>query len=178
MLPASRFPHLYRYLDTNGDGTGTKNAIGNYATATEFKIVPPSNQIYVLERLIVHVLDGGAFDAEKYGNGVTLTNGIGIWKRNGSGDLTDYCDSVPVVSNADWGRMCYDVTYLDIGTGDKAMNVRWTFSKAGQPVRLDGPNGEYFTAELEDNFSGLTAHYFMIQGYAITQASSSHSDSI
>ena len=34
----------------------------------------------------------------------------------------------------------------------------------GQPVRLDGSLGEYFTVDLKDNFEGMVEHYFMVQG--------------
>ena len=41
--------NLFRFLDTVGDGTGAKNAIGNYSVAAEqFKIIAPANTRYAI----------------------------------------------------------------------------------------------------------------------------------
>jgi hypothetical protein len=71
---------ISRYADTVGDGSGIKNAIGDYSgeTPTIFKIAPSAGEIYVINRLIPFLRDTGGLDADKYGNNITLTNGIVI----------------------------------------------------------------------------------------------------
>lgn len=170
--------HIFRYLDTVGDGTGTKNAIGNHASAAEeYKIVPPSDETYILERVLISIRDTGTFDAENYGNGVGLTNGIIVEKRNGSGQLLDLTDGLPIMHNAGWGAQCFDISHLAMGTGDEIMNIRWTFSRSGQPIRLDGVNGEYLSFTLNDDFSGLVQHYFQVQGW-ITHGATNRVDAL
>jgi len=70
-----------RFLDTNGDGTGTKSATGNYAESpVSFFIQPPAGEVFRLNRMLVHIEDSGTFDSGSYGNGITLTNGITVSK--------------------------------------------------------------------------------------------------
>ncbi len=165
---AKRNELLFRYLDTVGDGSGTKNAVGDYSSsATKFLIKPPSDETFIIERLIVSVEDGGSFDAAKYGNGITLTNGMHVHEEvNGVQklDLIDAGGGQTIKTNADWGALCYDADVKTWGTGNQVLLVRWTFSKAGAPVRLDGAIGEELTITLNDDFSALVDHRFMAQG--------------
>jgi len=158
---------IYRYLDTVGDGSGTTDAIGNYATATAFKITPPSDRIFVLSRMIVQVVDNGNFDADKYGNNVTLTNGLLMCVRDSNeGILLDLCDNQAIKTNAGWAAVCYDSREDAYGTGNSYLSVRWTFSKSGAGIRIDGTQGQDFAVILEDNFSTLIKHVFMVQGWS------------
>ena len=163
---------LFRFLDTDGDGTGTKEATGNYALAEEeFYIQPPDGESYFISRLIIEIKDAGSIDAGSYGNGITLTNGIQVQKKDGSGVIVDFTDGEPIITNADWAKFCYDVKTSEFGSGNNYVNVRWTFSKATGGLKggvfLDGSNNERFTVILNDNFSNLTGHTFMVQGYKI-----------
>ena len=159
---------VYRYLETTGDGSGTVDAIGNYAaTATAFKVTPPANRVYALSRMIVQAIDTGAFDADKYGNNITLTNGIlALVRDSNGGTLLDLCDSQPIKTNAGWAAVCYDSRSDDYGTGNNYLSVRWTFSKAGAWPLVDGSQGQDFAVVLNDDFTGLIKQTFMIQGFS------------
>ena len=160
---------LFRFLDTNGDGTGTKNANGSYAAGVEFYIQPPSWECYRLERMIVSITDGGPLSADKYGGlGAALTNGVEVYTANASGTLVDMTDAVPITTNAAWARQCYDLDADTFGSGDDYVSVRWTFSKAGYPVVLDGSKSERFVVKLNDDLTGITSQYFQVQGLAST----------
>lgn len=151
-----------RYLDTNGDGTGTKNANGNYSSAAEtFYIDGP----LTITRMIVSVEDTGGMQAEEYGNlGTALTNGITIDIDSGGLDneLVDLTDGEPIKTNAGWGQLCYDVDLKSWGAGDDLLVVRWTFDKSGAPIKLGDDDRLEIT--LNDDFSGLIGHYFLVQG--------------
>lgn len=156
---------LYRYADTNGDGTGTKNAIGNYSvTPQRFNLTPPAGEVFRVERMLISVSDSGTFDADKYGNGIALTNGVTVEKRDANGQIIDYCDGVPVVNNTGWAQLCYDKTIHSEGVGAEIMTIRWTFSKGGAPVTLIGDQGEFLSILLNDDFTGLISHYFFLHG--------------
>ena len=88
--------NLYRYLDTVGDGTGTKIATGNYSVmADDFKISPGATERFEIHRMVVFIEEDARMSLEEYGGmGVALTNGIpvktnGGWSRIG-GDITIY----------------------------------------------------------------------------------------
>ena len=157
---------LYRYLDTDGDGTGTKNAIGNYSGAVEeFFIAPPASTVFEIHRMIVSIEDSANPSADVYGNlAAALTNGVSIKIKDASGDLVDLCDGVTIKANSHWSRICYDVTNLNFGSGNDIVQVRWTFAKSGKPIYLDGDKGQYLSVDVNDDLTGLVSHYFMVQG--------------
>lgn len=155
---------IYRFLDTNGNGTGTKVANGNYSGAVE-QFYFESDGYCQLHRMIVHLEDTTGFQAEEYGNlGSVLTNGISIKVIDSDGVtvLKDLTDGLPIKSNAQWARVCYDVQLYDWGAGNQALGVRWTFEKSGSPISLS--EGERLVVELNDDLTGLLDHTFMVQG--------------
>jgi len=158
---------LSRFLDTNGDDTGTKNANGDYSGAEEiFYIQPGAAQVFRLARMIVSIEDTSGMAARDYGNITNgLTNGVQVRNQNDSGTLVDLTDGLPVQDNSSWGQFCYDVDLKTWSTGNELLVVRWTFSKFGQFVRLNGANNERLEVVLNDNLSGLVRHYFLVQGY-------------
>lgn len=100
---------LSRYLDDNGDGTGSKNANGNYSGAEEiFYCQPAAGEVFRISRMVVMIEDGSGFRAERYGsiNGA-LGNGITIRSadNSSSGVIVDFTDGTPIKTNAQWGRL-------------------------------------------------------------------------
>lgn len=157
---------VFRYLDTNGDGTGTKNANGDYSvTPGRFYVQNANDKGMCVSRLIVHIQDAQNFSADNYGNlASALTNGVSVnAKDHVDNVLLDLTDGLPVKSNADWGRLCYDTINVSYGSGNDFVQVRWTFSKAGKFLSL--AKDESLNVDLNDDLSGLVGHYFMVQGY-------------
>lgn len=156
---------INQYLDDNGDGTGNKNAIGNYSLGVE-NFYYQSTGYSTINRMIVSIEDGQNMRAEYYAalNG-PLTNGIliKIIDSDGLTELRDITDNVPIVANAQWGALCYDVDIKTWGAGNEVLLVRWTFSAAGiDPISLSP--GQSLRVILNDDFTGLVRHGFMIQG--------------
>jgi len=158
---------LSRHLDTNGDGTGSKDAIGDYSTTQGvFKITPPAGTIYRIARMIVCVADSAGMAAEEYGNlGAALANGITLRIHNGTSTVVDLVDSFPITTNSGWARLCYDADLKSWGAGDELLVARWTFAKSGVPLRLDGDATESLEVLLDDDLQGLIGHNFLVQGY-------------
>lgn len=159
---------LYRYLDTVGNGSGTKNANGDYSGGvTTFALAPPAATIYRVARMIVSIGDEKEMRADGYGAIVAaLTNGIQVRIHNGSDTVLDLTDGVPIKTNTQWGAACYDVEPKTFGAGPNGLLVvRWTFTKAGQFLRLDGTANEELQVVLNDNLTALISHYFFAQGY-------------
>ncbi len=149
---------IFKYL-SNGS---TNEVVGNYATPEIFKYEAPANEVVVLNRLIVFIQDTGNFDAAKYGNGITLTNGIIFRVQDDSGTVLDLTDSIAIKTNSDYSALCYDVTPFTFGVGDQCLSARWTFGRACGPLILQG--SQRLEAVFEDDFTGLVRHTFMIQG--------------
>ena len=158
---------IYRYLDTNGNGTGTKNAIGDYfAAATSFFIQPAAGEIFRLQRMIVNVHDSQKLKAEEYGNLTALPRGIIVRISDSSGVIQELTDGIPIKTNGEWGALCFDAELYSAAAGNgDYLRVRWTFANAGYPIRLDGNNGEKLEVVLNDDFTGIVHQYFHVQGY-------------
>jgi hypothetical protein len=141
--------------------TGSRDANGNYAAgAVDFTYTVPAGKRLWISRMIVAVGDVGSFDADLYGNGVALTNGIRISITKSA--VQTFLDAgFAVFSNFDWAELCFDADVKDWGTGPNFLVVRWTFSRY-TTILLEA--GDTFDVNLNDDFTGLTAHRFLIEG--------------
>lgn len=160
-------PLISRYLSDDGTVTGNKNANGNYAGAVEeFYIEPAAGESYTLTRMIVSFEDAGGMQAQEYGNiGSALTNGIEVKVVNEDDTvIMDLTDGVPVKTNSQWARLCYDVDVKSWGSGNDLCVVRWTFTKSGDAIYLE--EGQRLVVYLNDSLVGLISHYFLVQGTA------------
>lgn len=163
----SKLP-MFKFLDTVGDGSGSTSANVNGAiTPVVFKMQPAAGEIHQLHRLIIHYRDTGVFDAEKYGNGIVVTNGVlvQILKKADDSVILDLTGGLPITVNAHWARLSYDVRIDAYGIGDEYLTARWTFSRSGGPISVS--DDEYFAVTLRDDFTGLIDQTFMLQGRII-----------
>ena len=172
-----RFPYRYisRMASQNGDDA-TYNANGNYAsTAAYWEIRPTTSEFLMIARMMVYVEDFGAFGADDYGNGISLSNGVQVSKVRGTGATATELDNytpIAITSNTLWGAYTYDTSLNAFGAGNDAFHVRWTFARGFEyedssgdgGIMLDGRKDEAIRITLNDDFSGLVAHYFVFQG--------------
>ena len=153
-----------QFADTIGDESGTRDAIGNYVAATDFKLVPAARTVVHIHRLIVQIEVSGNTAADIYGDQPQLVNGIRVLRLDSDDNvLREYTNSETIKDNAGWDRYCHDVNYVTFpGAGNNFVSVRWTFNRGGAPIKLT--NGDYFALRLNDDFTGLVAHFFNLQG--------------
>ncbi|MCP4660978.1 MAG: hypothetical protein GY856_36720 [bacterium] len=158
---------LHRYLDTVGDGSGTKNAAVDHSGAAEEYMLEPPDDIFRVTKLWVFIRDGAAFNANGYGgiSASPLTNGINVKVKDSSGDVLDLLHAVPVKCNAHWLHHGTMETLSPFGTGDDLMVVTLDFAATGTVVRLNSALDEYLAVILEDDFSALVEHYFVAEGF-------------
>lgn len=162
-LPTPIFKFLRREntdQDSNANGDFALDTDGAGAGEFVYEALVPVR----IERLLVLIVDNGVIGVSTYGALSELTNGIIIDVKRDNQSIFDLCDGVPVKSNAAWQRLCFDVSINDKGAGnDGYIGVRWTFERAGYPVRLVA--GDKFVVTVQDDLSGLMEHRFMIQGF-------------
>jgi hypothetical protein len=139
------------------------NMTGDYdSNATDFIVKPPPTRYFSIWRAIITIKDGGSFDADSYGNGIALANGISIFNKI---DGIEYpAIPIPIRTNGEWATYCYDITLHSFGTGDSYLSIRWTFTKHGGPIWLSGDLDQSFIVRLSDDFSDLTGHKMLVQG--------------
>ncbi len=141
-------------------------AVGDYSSAPALfsAQAPLTGRLnFSVARMLIYVQDTGSFDAEKYGNNITVTNGIEIYTANAAGEVMDPLTPEPIRTSGDWASIAYDTQFVGVGTGDEYMSTRWTFSKFVEGG-LTLEDGEQLVVKLNDDFTGLNAHRFTIQG--------------
>ena len=160
---------MYQYLDTTGDGTGIIAATGNYSDAgdglTKFFCAPPAGTQLIVHRMVVSIEDVGSMDSGAYGNNITLTNGIELHVDQDGTSIKELTAGDPIITNADWAHLCYDLNVFTFGQGNEHLGIRWTFTKSGSPIFLDGNKNQALAIYLNDNFTGLVDQKFQVQGY-------------
>ena len=158
---------VVQLLSSNGDGTGTTSLVGNYAgAATNFEYEVPANERHRLMRLLVMVKDTGTFDADTWGNGISLTNGWSLQVLQADDTVIANLTPVAVKTSGQLSSYCFDVRNDNYGQGDEILSARWTFAKftrKGEGLVLD--EGERLALILHDDYSGLTDQRFVVQGY-------------
>lgn len=155
--------HFFRYLDTDGDGTGTSNAIGDYSvTPTEFFFQYPL--AVNVHKMVIMIESIAGMWAERYGNIMGgLTNGYSILYSDADNVLqTSLNDGIPITNNAEIGRTGFDVDVKTWGAGDEVLLASCDFRTSGAPIRL--PANHKLGVVLNDDFSDLKQHFFMMQG--------------
>jgi len=155
------------YLDTNGDGTGTTNAVGNYSGAvTPFYLTPATGQVIVLEKLIIQVADKGAFAIDGYGGlaGGIVTNGVTIqFKRQGA-VVTKLTDDSPIINNADMSRLNTDYRLISYASSYNSSSVSFDQTSFGTSLYMVGDLQDSLEVLLHDDFTGLESHRFIAYG--------------
>lgn len=159
--------HISQFLDTQGDGDGTENAIGDYSTVEGiFKITAQPGDVLKICRVLISIVDAGINNADVYAGAGVLSNGIHMYVTDPDGaiayTLTDKDHAVTTIGH--WSHYCFDINVIDgFASGEDHVIFRWTFKKAGRCVEL--LPGWSLVMALNDSFTTLTSHMFLAQGY-------------
>ena len=173
--PGTNFTHV---LDTVGDGTGSKNANGNYAsTPGTFILKPPADRVFGVNEMLVLIRDT-VIKSDGYG-AITggLTNGVSVHVVNDHEILEDLTNGMPVKTTAGWAAFCEKVgaPEWDPGSAPKFFGGRWDFvtGREQNPIILRGNahnssrNNERLVIILNDDLTGLIDHFFVCKGILI-----------
>lgn len=150
------------------------NATGDYSlTPTEFEISAFNDSDVYITSITVYVEDAGNLDANAYGNGITLTNGI-VFKIDRGGIGLIFTSAPAVFTNAHYSRQFNSPLMLnDFGVGNQSYTVALEFSiDSSLPIMLREGTDDRFYFELNDDFTGLEGHYFVMNGYLVNKPGS------
>lgn len=143
-------------------GVGTFNANGDYSLSqTNFSYAPAANEVARVKRIIGYI-SGPGFNDDRYG-GIVLVNGVNFEYEQDSTTF-DLLNTDVITSWQQWQQYCYDVNQL-LSSGNDHAGFRWSFDRgAVDGIRLNGANGDEIRIILEDDFTSLVRHTFIIQG--------------
>jgi hypothetical protein len=163
---------ISRHLDTVGDGTGVKEAIGDYsATPTVFRIENTNPVLdMVLNSFQLYLQSDGKFLPNKYGGVPGLINGIRFVVMRDGDIITDLTNGEPLVHTCCLARL---FSRVEFSVGAEATGggpgkpdwvaATWDFGRHGVPLVLG--HEDSLEAHLNDDFSGLDVHRFTVFGY-------------
>ena len=156
----------YRTRHLRNAAGSEQAAVNGSVTPVEFFVKPPPGEIWRIARMMVF-LEASSVSAAYYGPVTVgkLTNGVRIYTADDEGELNDLADGGAIQTSAEWAEYCFDADVKNWGAGNDFLSVRWTFTKAGVPLRLRGDYGERFAILIQDNLTGLVSHEFIVQGY-------------
>ena len=159
---------VYKFLSSDGTDGGTTNMA---TTAGTYYRGPAAGRVWHIERIVVNIEDAiASIKPNLFGGLSKLTNGCKLEAQRDGGVILSFTDGFPIKQNADWGNLCYDVSYQDSGNAANTSNVqaRFTFGKAGQPLVLKGSRLERLAIVTQDDLSALEAFTINVQGYEVS----------
>lgn len=157
-----------RFLDTNGDGTGTITGVGNFSVVPRaLYIQPPATHIYVVNALKLHISDGGTFGQLDYGNiaAGTIVNGVKIQYLRGATIIADFTTQAPIIDNDGLLHYANDLQQVNWAGGADSLSANLLAEIFGIGLSLNGSLNESLRIYLNDNFTGLVDHHFVAYGY-------------
>lgn len=167
-MPVAIQNAVYAHLRSAADSANIK--INGAVTPVAFEFAPDAGDTVLVRRIIIKLQDGGAFDAEKFGNAIVLANGMLLQVVNADDEvLLDLLDGMVLQTNGDIARECFDVNVHSWGTGDEILVARWTFSKdvGDNGVLLSGDLGHKLRLTVRDDQTGLVDGSVAVRGVKI-----------
>ena len=157
---------IIQLLSTNGDGTGTSNAVGDYSAApTNFYIQPPVGHIYVISELIFHCSDHGTYTIDGYGASTALTNGIAGIVYQGATAIFNLFGGRLIQTNDDYLHVSANYQLVTFASNYQSQIVSYNANSFGTVLRLNGSLNQKLQLELHDDFTFLDDQYFLAHGY-------------
>ena len=162
--------YFSRHLSDTGLLGGNVNMNGDYSeTSDEFYIIPRAGESRLwIARIIISIEDTSGMQADEYGNlGSALDTGVSLFLKNDTETLIDFMDGESVTTNAEWGRLCFDVEVKAWGNQptNELLVARWSFFKGGQYIRVGDGDNERFGVTVADDLEGLVMHEILAQGF-------------
>jgi len=166
---------LSRYLDTNGDGTGTNEIQGDHSSTEQvYLVMPPRGERYLIRRFVIFIDGSGSLGEDEYANlGAPLTNGLvlRVRRHTESDNIFNLTDDVPIKTNAHWLRHTEHVHRWEAASGADALSAVIDFQEAFHPdgLLLDGEKGDALELVAQDDFSGaqIVEHRALVEGWIL-----------
>lgn len=149
---------LDEMLELGGTADMAAGGTGIYSYA------PGAGEVAYVERMNVVMRDASKFQGQGYGEGTVLDTGITVQVVDSAGTAA-VLTPTPVDSIGKWGHVAgVDVSITDFLTGEDWFIIRWTFSKGGAALCLDGDASAELQMVVPDSIAHLTYHAAAIQG--------------
>jgi hypothetical protein len=145
------------------DGATADMSVNGSITAVSYKYTVPAGKTFLLHRMNLVIIDGGA-EAAGFGGLAALTNGVLLRVLDKDGAVKKVLnDGLPLKRHSHFGLLAgIDVSIDAQGSGDDTVLIRFTLEKAVAPLRLT--KGESIEVLIQDDLLAITEFYCMAQG--------------
>jgi len=143
------------------DGTNDNMSVDGSTTEVVFKLSPPTGEVWRIASWNIYIQDSGTFDAEKWGNGIVMTNGI-MPRVLINGTLIDMI-SFPIKTSGDLSSICDGINLHTFGTGNEIITAEWRLINNGQYLRLT--DNDEIQLVIRDDLTNLVNQYTTVKGY-------------
>ncbi len=165
--PAYRLDHPMT-LEGTVDGFFDMAVSGS---SVNYWVIPPADEVYVCHRMLVAMVDADFNRGDRYGSTAGLTTGIAIHVEDDSLNVIHNFTPVRIKNITLWALLAGVDARTQGGAGADPYQMRWTMTKAGAPVVLDGRLTHRLKFEIPDNLgaggAALDTHCCVIQGYRL-----------
>lgn len=156
---------FFRFADENGDGTGNREAIGDYSvTSKDFFLQAQPFETLHIRKIVIVVRDTGVFRSDRYGAmGALLVNGIRVLLTDSLGTIIkNIDDGEGIRSNDDWAALTFDLGFFNFAAGPNTMVVAFKVDDSGSPIQLNP--GDRLVFCMNDDLTFLERHKFNLSG--------------
>ena len=162
----SPFSNAFTIADTSIEHViiNIANTVGSLAAPISYKVMPTAGEHYHLLRLIGSAVCDSDNDDGTFCGLPALANGCVIRKYDGTtgkfSKFTAWHDNNDIISDM------FDVVYSDAPKfGKFGLRFRWTLSKVGVAIKLNGDAGDYIEILIQDDLTGLEIFNLMVHGH-------------
>lgn len=158
-----------RPIDNNYNTSATLEVVlinmavsGSPASPIIYEIKPPVDEVWHITRILILITDQSVMDDSKFGGITALTNGV-VLRQNNNGTISTI---TKWKANSDMTEDMFDVVYSDKApAGFYGLRGRFTFTKAGSIVRLDGNLNQSLQITIQDDMTDLNIFRIKAQGH-------------
>lgn len=143
------------YLQNNG----SNDLAVDGSTPVVFSYAPPAGFNFLAVRMMIYMESQTAFASDKFGNLAKLANGVQI--NCGEVGIANWKDNIDIVTEM------YDFARDAFGKADKLLVSRWTFTRDTFGKCLLVPDGQSFSAVIQDDLSDLIVFRMKIKGVLV-----------
>jgi hypothetical protein len=141
------------------DSTGGHNITST--AGVSFTVAPATNEKYTLQRMLMYIEDN-KMNADRYGN-EQFTVGINVTLENTAGVIHTFTPQ-KILTWSMWSIVAGVDIGVSTGVSNKTGSMRWTFSKGGMALQIDGSQGEFLNFTLGDSCTGIARQFAQVQG--------------
>jgi hypothetical protein len=156
----------FSLLDEAGDAVNSAGTFGGTVDSHQaFLVKPSATQVFEIARMNGKAADAAVPALDGLLGVTRLTNGIRVAVYNSSG-LVQHLTPTPIKGWNDWSLATggADAPIVDITNTKIESGFRWTFTKYGPPLTLNGADGDFLVVYSLDDLDGLSALQMAVQG--------------